>query len=196
MRLVLEGEANDAVGKGMCTGEIVIFPPPALPGAAGRHVILGNAVLYGATGGTLFAAGRAGERFGVRNSGAIAVVEGAGDHGCEYMTGGTVVILGPVGRNFAAGMTGGVAYVLDEDGVVARRCNPEHVHLGDLGNPADEVQLIDLLVEYVRRTNSHRAREILDAWESYVSLFVKVAPRGVPAPVPPASVDPASETRR
>jgi len=195
MRLYVQGEANDGVGKGMCGGEIVIVPPPSLPGASDRHVILGNAALYGATGGTLFATGRAGERFAVRNSGAVAVVEGVGDHACEYMTGGIVAILGSVGRNFAAGMTGGVAYVLDENGAVARRCNREHVDLADLANPADEVRLIDLLVEYARRTNSHRAREILDAWESYVSLFVKVAPRSVTPVRPAVSPDRTAETR-
>src|SRR5437870_10966714 len=124
---MLEGEANDYVGKGMAGGVIVIRPPRALMGVTDRNVILGNTVLYGATGGRLFAAGRAGERFAVRNSGASAVVEGVGDHGCEYMTAGTVVVLGDVGRNFAAGMTGGTAYGLDADHIRPARCNPDHV---------------------------------------------------------------------
>src|SRR3989475_8736571 len=126
---MLEGEANDYVGKGMAGGVIVIRPPRALMGVTDRNVILGNTVLYGATGGRLFAAGRAGERFAVRNSGASAVVEGVGDHGCEYMTAGTVVVLGDVGRNFAAGMSGGLAFLLDEFGLFQQQCNTSMVDL-------------------------------------------------------------------
>ena len=129
LRLTLIGEANDYVGKGMSGGEIVIRPPDESPFDWSENVIIGNTVMYGATGGRLFAAGRAGERFCVRNSGGLAVVEGVGDHGCEYMTAGVVVVLGEVGRNFAAGMTGGVAFVFDELGNFQRRCNRELVEL-------------------------------------------------------------------
>src|SRR5207244_5576794 len=133
MRLLLTGEANDYVGKGMTGGEIVITPPAALLPASFRHVIAGNTVLYGATGGRLLAAGRAGERFAVRNSGAVAVVEGIGDHGCEYMTGGVVVVLGDTGRNFAAGMSGGAAYVYDPEGRFRSLCNTAMVDLERVG---------------------------------------------------------------
>src|SRR5207244_1205375 len=137
VRLVLEGEANDYVGKGMSGGEIVIRPP-AGAGFVGRdNVVIGNTVLYGATGGRFFAAGRAGERFAVRNSGALAVVEGCGDHGCEDMTAGTVVVLGPTGRHFAAGMSAGVAFVLDEANEFVRKCNHDHVTVERVTSPAD-----------------------------------------------------------
>src|SRR6202043_2888361 len=129
MRLILTGDANDYVGKSMTGGQIIIAPPPDASFASQENTILGNTVLYGATGGYLFAAGRAGERFAVRNSGAVAVVEGLGDHGCEYMTGGMVVVLGETGKNFAAGMSAGVAYVLDMTGVFPMRCNSELVEL-------------------------------------------------------------------
>jgi glutamate synthase (ferredoxin) len=184
MRLVLTGEANDYVGKGMTGGEIAIRPPDALLPASHRHVIVGNTVLYGATGGRLFAAGRAGERFAVRNSGAVAVVEGVGDHGCEYMTGGTVVVLGETGRNFGAGMTGGAAYVLDEAGMFERRHNPSLVTIGRVTDPDDIGLLRDLLGVHVAATQSGRAQEILAEWDRWLPLFWKVAPRAVPATAP------------
>ncbi len=174
--LQLVGEANDYVGKGMAGGEIIIRPPKTFAGATQHNVILGNTALYGATGGRLYAAGRVGERFGVRNSGAIAVVEGVGDHGCEYMTGGVVVVLGTVGRNFAAGMTGGVAYVLDEQGVLPIRCNPEHVRWERLRDAADEVRVRTLIAEHARRSGSLWAWRILQRWARYGPLFWKVAP--------------------
>ena len=174
--LMLEGEANDYVGKGMAGGVIVIRPPRALMGVTDRNVILGNTVLYGATGGRLFAAGRAGERFAVRNSGASAVVEGVGDHGCEYMTAGTVVVLGDVGRNFAAGMTGGTAYVLDADHILPARCNPEHVRWERLRGADDEAQLQKLIASHARLTGSRHAQTVLRLWEQYAPLFWKVAP--------------------
>ncbi|TMI83085.1 MAG: glutamate synthase large subunit, partial [Bacillati bacterium ANGP1] len=164
MRLRLVGEANDYVGKGMTGGEIVITPPEPLRAAASRHVIMGNTVLYGATGGRLFAAGRAGERFAVRNSGAVAVVEGVGDHGCEYMTGGTVVVLGDTGRNFGAGMTGGSAFVLDEQGTFERRLNPALVTAGRVSDPGDAAHLRDLVMAHREATGSPRAAEILEEW--------------------------------
>src|SRR5205814_8962199 len=123
MHLILHGLANDYVGKSMTGGQIILTPPPVASFSAHNNTILGNTVLYGATGGQLFAAGCAGERFAVRNSGALAVVEGIGDHGCEYMTGGMVVVLGETGQNFAAGMSSGIAYVLDTDNVFSGRCN-------------------------------------------------------------------------
>jgi glutamate synthase domain-containing protein 2/glutamate synthase domain-containing protein 1/glutamate synthase domain-containing protein 3 len=180
--LQLEGEANDYVGKGMAGGEIVIRPPKPLANATSHNVILGNTALYGATGGRLYAAGRVGERFGVRNSGALAVVEGVGDHGCEYMTGGVVVVLGTIGRNFAAGMTGGVAYVLDEQGVLPIRCNPEHVGWERLQDGADGVRVRTLIAAHARRTGSPWAWRILQRWANYGPLFWKVAPPARQAP--------------
>ncbi|HYM90143.1 MAG TPA: glutamate synthase large subunit, partial [bacterium] len=154
MRLGLLGEANDYVGKGMTGGEIVIAPPEPLRAASCRHVIMGNTVLYGATGGRLFAAGSAGERFAVRNSGAIAVVEGVGDHGCEYMTGGIVVVLGETGRNFGAGMTGGAAYIADEQETLERRLNPALVTLGPVEDAGDAAQLRALVTAHWEATGS------------------------------------------
>jgi len=174
MHLELDGEANDYVGKGLCGGEIVIRPR----GSAADPVVLGNTILYGATSGRLFAAGRAGDRFGVRNSGATAVVEGAGDHCCEYMTGGVVAVLGPVGRNFGAGMSSGVAYVLDEDGQLGVRCNPEMVVVTAL-DASDAEAVYGLVHEHVRQTGSARGRAILENWALYRDQFRRV---GTPKP--------------
>ena len=183
MRLELEGEANDYVGKGLCGGELVVRPFRETAGATDRHVLIGNTALYGATGGSLFAAGRAGDRFAVRNSGAVAVIEGAGDHCCEYMTAGTVVVLGPVGRNFAAGMSNGVAFVLDEAELFARRLNHDMVTVTDLKE--DDDRLLQRLVrEHAARTGSLRSRAILAGWARYRPLFRKVAPHAPAAPVP------------
>ena len=174
MHLVLWGDANDYVGKGMAGGEIVIRPPAGARYASHENFIVGNTVLYGATGGALFAAGRAGERFAVRNSGATAVVEGVGDHGCEYMTGGTVVILGPVGRNFAAGMTGGVAFVFDPHHRLAIRLNPELVKMEPV--PGDDAQrLLGLVQRHARATGSAWAQQLLAQWSESLAHFVKVA---------------------
>jgi len=177
MRLHLTGEANDYVAKGMNGGDITIRPHPDMPVASHEAVLVGNTVLYGATGGALFIAGRAGERFGVRNSGGRAVVEGIGDHGCEYMTDGAVVILGETGRNFGAGMSNGVAFVLDERGDFRSRVNQELVGLEQVTGPED----IELLEALVRRhqevTNSDRARDILAEWRRYLPMFWKVAPK-------------------
>ncbi len=180
MRLLLTGEANDYVGKGMTGGEIAISPPEALREESSRHVIVGNTVLYGATGGRFFAAGRTGERFAVRNSGAVAVVEGVGDHGCEYMTGGTVVVLGETGRNFGAGMTGGTAYVFDQAEVFERLFNSTLVTLQRLADPEDVASLRDLVVAHADATGSARAGEILQDWDQSVPLFWKVVPRAIP----------------
>jgi len=192
MHLQLEGEANDHVGKGLCGGEIVIRPFRGAAYASGAHVLLGNTALYGATSGRLFAAGAAGDRFAVRNSGAVAVIEGAGDHCCEYMTGGVVVVLGPVGRNFAAGMSNGLAYVLDERGVLEAQCNREMVTVGGL-NSMDERVLRKLVQQHFHKTGSARARSILAQWESYRTLFRKVAPP-VPALEPTAHLQSTGST--
>jgi len=195
MQLELEGEANDYVGKGLTGGEIVIRPfrEAAEQGAADAGVILGNTALYGATAGKLFAAGRAGDRFAVRNSGATAVVEGAGAHCCEYMTAGVVIVLGPVGRNFGAGMSNGAAYVLDEAECLSLRYNPELVALRPLDD-ADERLVLSLVREHVARTDSPRGRAILAAWERYRPLFRKVAPHAAPAPAAAAPLTDSSET--
>ena len=184
MRLELEGEANDYVGKGLSGGELVIRPFREAAHATEQHVILGNTALYGATAGTLFAAGRAGDRFAVRNSGAVAVIEGAGDHCCEYMTAGSVVVLGAVGRNFGAGMSNGVAYVLDEAETFTLRCNQDMVAVGGL-DEEDEALVQRLIREHATRSGSPRARQLLDGWERYRPLFRKVAPR-TPVPVTPS----------
>src|SRR5256886_14319403 len=173
MHLQLEGEANDHVGKGLSGGGIVIRPFRGAGDASG--VLIGNTALYGATSGRLFAAGGAGDRFAVRNSGAVAVIEGAGDHCCEYMTGGVVAVLGAVGRNFAAGMSNGIAYVLDERGMLESRCNLEMVAVGGL-NTMDERVVRKLVQQHFQKTGSARARTILGQWVAYRVLFRKVAP--------------------
>ncbi|MBA3317866.1 MAG: glutamate synthase large subunit, partial [Gemmatimonadales bacterium] len=182
MHLELEGEANDYVGKGLSGGEIAIRPfrRAAYADVSHQHLVIGNTVLYGATGGKLFAAGQAGDRFAVRNSGAIAVIEGAGNHCCEYMTSGIVVLLGRAGRNFGAGMSNGMAYVLDEAGSFGTRVNPDMVELADLDER--DIELLRRLVrEHEERTASPRARTILVQWASFLPLFRKVAPKGAEA---------------
>jgi len=200
----LEGDANDYVGKGLSGGRIVIRPPEDTRIVPEESIIVGNTVLYGAIEGECYFRGVAGERFAVRNSGAVAVVEGVGDHGCEYMTGGVVVVIGKTGRNFAAGMSGGVAYVLDEEGDFAERCNmamvelepvPEeddmleklHHHGGDIAHKGrvdvsgdmtshDEERLYQLISNHVHYTGSARAKLILDNWADYRPKFRKVMP--------------------
>ena len=190
--LYLIGDANDYTGKGLSGGRVVVRPSIEFRGDAAKNIIVGNTVLYGATRGEAFFRGVAGERFAVRLSGATAVVEGTGDHGCEYMTGGTVAVLGLTGRNFAAGMSGGVAYVFDEDGLFAKRCNTAMVTLDKVQTAADqeaagdkaswhrgqtdEVQLRKLLEDHIRWTGSAKAREILDNWAQTRTQFVKVFP--------------------
>ncbi|MDQ3225476.1 MAG: glutamate synthase large subunit [Chloroflexota bacterium] len=176
MRLALEGEANDYVGKGMAGGEIAIRPPRIAPFDT-PQAIAGNTVLYGATGGTLFAAGRAGERFCVRNSGATAVVEGIGAHGCEYMTGGTVVVLGPTGDNFGAGMTHGSAFVYDPDGAFAGRINGDSVLLESVRERAESEDLRALIGRHAAATESAHARRLLDHWNETALAFWRVIPR-------------------
>ncbi|NJL34407.1 MAG: glutamate synthase subunit alpha, partial [Chloroflexaceae bacterium] len=172
----LIGEANDYVGKGMAGGTIAIHPSREAAYAWHENVIAGNTILYGATGGELYLAGRVGERFAVRNSGATVVVEGVGDHGCEYMTGGTAVILGSTGYNFGAGMTGGVAFVLDVEERLPIRYNRQLVQLDRL-NQQDQERLRELVQRHADLTGSPRAAEILANWAAYVPLFWRVMPR-------------------
>ncbi len=175
MTLNLTGDANDYVGKGLSGGILAIAPPAESPFRPDEQVIVGNTVLYGATSGRAFFCGRAGERFAVRNSGATTVVEGVGDHGCEYMTGGTVVVLGTTGRNFAAGMSGGVAFVYDEDGLFMRRCNPEMVELETVDGD-DALELRALVEEHATRTKSGKATALLADWDATLRKMVKVLP--------------------
>ncbi len=177
LTLELEGDCNDGFGKGLSGGKLVLYPPKNSGFKPGENIIVGNVALYGATGGKAFISGCAGERFCVRNSGASAVVEGVGDHGCEYMTGGRVVILGPTGKNFAAGMSGGVAYVLDEKHDLYLRLNKEQVQAGELTEQHDMAELRALIEEHVAATGSPRGKKILAAFQSYVPCFKKVMPR-------------------
>ena len=187
------GDTNDYCGKGLSGGRITVSPSPKFRGEPTENIITGKVVLYGAIAGDAYFRGVAGERFAVRNSGAMAVVEGVGDHGCEYMTGGTVAVLGVTGRNFAAGMSGGIAYVLDIDGDFVKRCNgamvdlepvlsePEQQgklprHLWHRGQP-DEVILKELIDRHAKLTGSRRAKEILEKWSDYRARFVKVFPK-------------------
>ena len=175
--LRLEGDANDHVGKGLSGGRIVVRPPQAARFAAEDEIIAGNVLLYGATSGELFVRGIVGERFAVRNSGATAVVEGVGDHGCEYMTGGRVVVLGPTGRNFAAGMSGGVAFVYDVDGVFASCVNRELVDLEPL-DAHDREFVHDLVARHLAETGSAVARRVHDQWDTRgPALRARHAPR-------------------
>ncbi len=177
MTLEIEGDANDYVGKGMSGGKIIVYPPPGSTFTPEDNIIAGNVALYGATGGEMYLRGMAGERFGVRNSGVNAVVEAVGDHGCEYMTGGKVVVLGPTGRNFAAGMSGGVAYILDEAGDFATRCNQQMVGLEKLED-ADEIAAVyEMIKKHGDYTKSQRAFKVLALWEQMVPKFVKVMPK-------------------
>jgi glutamate synthase (NADPH) large chain len=176
LTLRLEGEANDYVGKGLCGARLVVVPPHRSNFAPEETILIGNVVLYGATGGEAFFNGMAGERFAVRNSGAVAVVEGVGDHGCEYMTGGLVVVLGKSGRNFAAGMSGGVAYVYDEDGEFQNRCNLGMVSLGPIDDELARQRVYDLIARHVKYTGSARAAYLLENWEEVLPRFVEVFP--------------------
>jgi len=172
----VEGDVNDYCGKGLSGGRIIVYPPRESTFVAEDNIIAGNVVLYGATSGELYLRGIAGERFCVRNSGASAVVEGVGDHGCEYMTGGRAVILGKTGRNFAAGMSGGIAYVLDLDGTFPPLVNKEMVELEDLSDPADQDTVLTLVRKHVQYTGSSRGRWVLDHWDTLRSKFVKIMP--------------------
>ena len=176
MNLKLVGEANDYVGKGMNGGEIVIVPPEEATYEPANNAIIGNTCLYGATGGYLYANGQAGERFAVRNSFGYAVITGAGDHCCEYMTGGVVVVLGKVGRNVAAGMTGGIGYFLDEENNFPAKVNTEIVSYQRIASKAGEAQLKELIVAHAQRTGSEKSRMILENWETYLPKFWQIVP--------------------
>jgi glutamate synthase (NADPH) large chain len=172
----LEGEANDYFAKGLSGGQIVVFPPHEATFKAEENIIIGNVSLYGATGGEAFIRGVAGERFAVRNSGATVVVEGCGDHGCEYMTKGLAVVLGTTGRNFAAGMSGGIAYVYDVDGEFRSRLNPAMVAAEPVTDAADQALLRDLVQRHAQLTESDVARHIVNLWEVSIEHFWKVVP--------------------
>jgi glutamate synthase (NADPH/NADH) large chain len=188
--LELAGDSNDYVGKGLSGGKIIIYPSPKSPLKPEENIIVGNTVLYGAIAGECYLRGIAGERFAVRNSGATAVVEGVGDHGCEYMTGGCVVVLGSTGRNFAAGMSGGIAYILDEDGDFEKRCNMAQVELeriNDSGvyvtdqdmadmNNYDAQRLRGLIEKHLNYTGSSRAKAIINNWNNMLPKFIKIMP--------------------
>jgi glutamate synthase (NADPH/NADH) large chain/glutamate synthase (ferredoxin) len=187
VKITLVGEANDYVGKGMAGGEIIVRPPTTRTYVAHENSIVGNTCLYGGTGGLFFAAGRAGERFAVRNSGVTAVIEGVGDHGCEYMTGGRVLVLGKTGKNFGAGMTGGIAYVLDLDDSFAISLNRELVTNERLEAEEDILAVKELVYRHLERTESDQAKEILGGWNRYQSKFWRIRPINLP-PVPKPAI--------
>lgn len=174
--LELEGDANDYLGKGLSGGKLLLYPPAVSSFVPEENIIVGNVALYGATAGEVYIRGKAGERFGVRNSGVTAVVEGVGDHGCEYMTGGQVIVLGSIGRNFAAGMSGGVAYILDLDGTVPDKCNTEMVEIESIAS-AEAEEIYPIIQKHQKYTQSQWAAKILANWEEMSAKFVKVMPR-------------------
>ena len=174
--LEVEGDANDYVGKGLSGGRLIIYPPKVSTFAAEDQILIGNVGLYGATSGESYFRGIAAERFCVRNSGAHTVIEGVGDHGCEYMTGGRVVILGKTGRNFGAGMSGGIAYIFDQENTFEERCNLEMVVLERIVENDDIAELQRLVEKHVTYTGSQIAKNILNNWVSSLSAFVKVMP--------------------
>ncbi len=177
LTLRVSGEVNDYAGKGLSGGKLIVAPPPGSMFAAEENILVGNVALYGATGGEAYFRGLAGERFAVRNSGAKAVVEGLGEHGCEYMTGGVVVVLGPTGRNFAAGMSGGIAFVYDVDGAFRDRCNLEMVDLVPVDDYKDIALLSNLVSRHVLYTGSPVADALVTDFAAALTRFVKVFPR-------------------
>jgi glutamate synthase (ferredoxin) len=176
LTIELEGDSNDYFGKGLSGGKLVAFPPKGSTFKADENIIIGNVALYGATSGKAFIGGVAGERFCVRNSGATAVVEGVGDHGCEYMTGGRVTVLGKTGKNFAAGMSGGIAYVLDEDSDLYKKLNKGMVAFEAVTEKYDVFELKEMITEHVKYTNSAKGKEILENFASYLPKFKKIIP--------------------
>ena len=177
MTLILEGDSNDYVGKGLSGGKIIVYPPQRSHFAPEESVIIGNVAFYGGTSGEAYISGKAGERFCVRNSGIDAVVEGVGDHGCEYMTGGRVVVLGTTGRNFAAGMSGGIAYIYDEKGVFSNNCNKEMVSLQQLTDPVEAAEVQAMVQRHADTTHSPVAKRILTAWKKSLPMFVRIIPK-------------------
>jgi len=176
MTLEVEGDANDYFGKGLGAGKLIVYPPKVSSFVAEENILIGNVAFYGAIGGYAYIRGLAGERFCVRNSGVTTVVEGVGDHGCEYMTGGRVVILGQTGRNFAAGMSGGIAYVLDVKGNFKEHCNLAMVGLESLDEPVEKDEVHVLIEDHYKYTGSDRAKQVLDLWSEMAPKFVKVIP--------------------
>jgi glutamate synthase (NADPH) large chain len=176
LTLDLRGDCNDYFGKGLSGGKLVVAPPEGAKFAAEDNIIIGNVALYGATSGKVYINGVAGERFCVRNSGATAVVEGVGDHGCEYMTGGRVVVLGRTGKNFAAGMSGGIAYVLDEDTDLYKKLNKELVSMEAVSEKYDVLELKSMIEDHVKHTNSAKGKEILEHFGDYLPKFKKIIP--------------------
>lgn len=176
LTLELVGDSNDYFGKGLSGGKLIVYPPRGAKFKEDENIIIGNVALYGATSGKAYINGVAGERFCVRNSGAIAVVEGVGDHGCEYMTGGRAVILGKTGKNFAAGMSGGIAYVLDEDSDLYTKLNKEMVSIDKITNKYDVFELKEMIKDHVAYTNSAKGKEILDNFGAYLPKFKKIIP--------------------
>ena len=174
--MTLEGDSNDYFGKGLSGGKLVVFPPKKAAFKPDENIIIGNVALYGATSGKAFIEGVAGERFAVRHSGAIAVVEGVGDHGCEYMTGGRVAILGPTGKNFAAGMSGGIAYVLDEHNDLYTRLNKSLISIEELTNKYDVQELKEMITEHAKTTGSAKGKYILEHFSEYLPKFKKIIP--------------------
>ena len=172
----LEGDSNDYFGKGLSGGKLIVYPPTGITYKQDENIIIGNVALYGATSGKAFINGVAGERFCVRNSGAMAVVEGVGDHGCEYMTGGRVVVIGKIGKNFAAGMSGGIAYVLDEDSDIYTRINKEMTGIEKITSKYDVLELKQMIQEHVAATNSVKGKQILDSFTDYLPKFKKIIP--------------------
>ena len=176
LTLKLEGDSNDYFGKGLSGGKLVVYPSKEATYKQDENIIIGNVALYGATSGKAFINGVAGERFAVRNSGATAVVEGCGDHGCEYMTGGRVVVLGTTGKNFAAGMSGGIAYVLDEDATLYKRLNKSMVSLETVTDKYDVLELKSIIAEHVAATGSVKGKEIYDNFSDYLPKFKRIVP--------------------
>lgn len=176
LTLELAGDSNDYFGKGLSGGKLIVYPPKGSRFKQDENVIVGNVALYGATSGKAFINGVAGERFCVRNSGALAVVEGVGDHGCEYMTGGRVVVLGGTGKNFAAGMSGGIAYVLDEENDLYMRVNKEMISMSEITSKYDVIELKEMIEEHVACTASAKGREILADFGAYLPKFKKIIP--------------------
>lgn len=176
LTLELVGDSNDYFGKGLSGGRLIVYPPKGITYKQDENIIIGNVALYGATSGSAYINGVAGERFCVRNSGAIAVVEGVGEHGCEYMTGGRAVILGKTGKNFAAGMSGGIAYVLDEDNDLYKKVNKEMVSIEKMTSKYDVEELKKMIQDHVAYTNSVKGKEVLEHFEEYLPKFKKIIP--------------------
>ena len=176
LTLELEGDSNDYFGKGLSGGKLIVYPSKRAKYRADENIVIGNVALYGATSGTAYISGVAGERFCVRNSGVHAVVEGVGDHGCEYMTGGCVVVLGQTGKNFAAGMSGGIAYVLDEERDLYLKLNKELVSSEPVSNKYDVMQLKEMITAHVEATGSEKGKEILENFKDYLPKFKKIIP--------------------